>query len=170
MSVEWLRATVARIETTEHDFLGCRAVDETELRTFRDAIRDLLRWYRLTWSRAFDRVDTIVDHNTWLDWRGDLEQAFDSAERHWTLKAATMPGYWMNETGPILQPAVHAYLRGEDLDNEQLGAFRAYLRQWMLEMRGPGAAELRERIDAIVDVAILRRWLYDALDYGIDPL
>lgn len=81
-----------------------------------------------------------------------------------------MPGYWMNETGPILQPAVMAYLRGEDLDTAQLGAFRAYLRQWMLEMVGPEAAALRERIDTIVNVATLRRWLFDALDEGIDPL
>lgn len=81
-----------------------------------------------------------------------------------------MPGYWMNETGGALQPAVRAYLRGEQLDGAQLALFRAYLRQWVLDLPGAGAMKLRLRIDDLVDMEALRRWLYDALDDGIDPL
>ena len=81
-----------------------------------------------------------------------------------------MAGYWMNETGGELGPAVRAYLRGDELDGRQLALMRAYLRQWMLDMVGPEAAALRERVDSLVDRAALRRWLFDALDDGIDPL
>lgn len=81
-----------------------------------------------------------------------------------------MPGFWMDETSGALAPVVRAYLRGETLDGAQLALMRAYLRQWILEFPGAEAAELRERVNDLVDNAALRNWLYDALDYGIDPL
>lgn len=80
------------------------------------------------------------------------------------------PGYWMYETTGVLAPVIRAYLAGDTLDGAQVATFRAYLRQWMLEMVGPEAAELRRRLDSVTDTDTLRRWLYDALDIGIDPL
>lgn len=82
----------------------------------------------------------------------------------------SMPGYWMDETSGVLAPVVHAYLRGEALDGAQLATFRAYLRQWVLDLPGAGAMKLRLRIDDLVTTEALRKWLYDALDDGIDPL
>lgn len=83
-----------------------------------------------------------------------------------------VPGYWMNETIGVLRPAVEAYLRGEPMTDAQLGAMRAYLRQWMAApaWRGQAIGPLRRRIDGIGSRAELETWFDDAEGEGIDPL
>jgi hypothetical protein len=80
------------------------------------------------------------------------------------------PGYWMNETGGALRPAIAAYLEGKPLDDEQIALIRDYLRQWIAALRGGAIGELKARVDKLVDRKSIREWLDDALDAGIDPL
>jgi len=82
-----------------------------------------------------------------------------------------VPGFWMNEAGPVLRPAATAYLRGESLTDEQVAALRAYLRQWMEgDWRGPETEALRAGIDGLTSRKAIAAWLHAALDAGIDPL
>ena len=85
---------------------------------------------------------------------------------------ATMPRYWMHETSGVLAPAVRAYLAGDDLSAEQVGALRAYLRQWIAApvWRGDAIQALRARIGGLYSRASFTRWFADALEAGIDPL
>jgi hypothetical protein len=82
------------------------------------------------------------------------------------------PGYWMNEHSGKLKPAILAYLKGEKLDDVQIGFIRAYLRQWIDSpmWRGDAVEGLRASVDAIHDRASIRNWLDDALEANIDPL
>ena len=82
-----------------------------------------------------------------------------------------VPGYWLNETGGELRPAVWAYLRGEQLGPDEISVIRDYLRQWMAgDFVGPAADELREMVEQIGGRQTLREWLEAALEAGIDPL
>jgi len=82
------------------------------------------------------------------------------------------PGFWMNETSGVLRPAVEAYLKHEPMSPEQIGAMRAYLRQWINAdaWAGPLIDPLRTGIDLIATRADITRWLDLAMDAGIDPL
>jgi hypothetical protein len=83
----------------------------------------------------------------------------------------SIPGYWMNEQGGELGPAVRKYLSGRQLRGDEVATMRAYLRQWMAgDFRGPGIDELRADVDRIRTHDDLRAWLSRALDYAIDPL
>lgn len=85
-----------------------------------------------------------------------------------------VPPYWHNETSGRLVPAVEAYLYGQALSLEHVGAIRAYLRLWM------GAANwcsvdddvtvLTLAIDTLYTRADITRWLDKAIQIGIDPL
>jgi hypothetical protein len=83
-----------------------------------------------------------------------------------------IPGYWMNETGPALQPAVKAYLKHEPLDDGQIAAIRAYLRQWIDApvWHGPAINDLRAGIDGLTSRQAIRQWLDEAAEAEIDPL
>jgi hypothetical protein len=83
------------------------------------------------------------------------------------------PGYWMNETGGVLQPAVRAYLAGEQLNETQIAAIRAYLRQWVMAPAFEGGEDLealRQRVDGLNSRAAIAAWLAAADELGIDPL
>lgn len=83
----------------------------------------------------------------------------------------TVPGYWMNETSGVLRPAVEAYLEHRVMTPGQVGAMRAYFRQWMCgDWRGPGADQLRFLIDGIRTSGDISVWLKLAEMRGIDPL
>jgi mono/diheme cytochrome c family protein len=82
-----------------------------------------------------------------------------------------VPGYWMHETGDVLRPAVRAYLFGAEMTPQQIGAVRAYLRQWMAApWQTPMLDVLRTQINDIETRRDLDRWYHRALDAGIDPL
>ncbi len=82
-----------------------------------------------------------------------------------------VPGFWMNEQGGALRPAVLAYLDGQDLDAGQLEIWRAYLRQWMQgDWKGPLLDTLRSQVDDIKSTDDLHHWLHRALSQNIDPL
>lgn len=83
-----------------------------------------------------------------------------------------MPFYWQNETSGVLRPAVEAYLRGGDMEQSQIVALRAYLRQWINApvWVGPGVRALRIAIDGLTSRAAIAAWLEDAQAEGIDPL
>jgi hypothetical protein len=78
----------------------------------------------------------------------------------------------MNEQSGKLKPAVLAYLKGERLDDVQIGFIRAYLRQWIDSpmWRGDEIEDLRASVGAISDRASIKDWLDDALRANIDPL
>lgn len=82
------------------------------------------------------------------------------------------PGYWMDETGPILRPAITAYLHRRPLTSEQVEYIRAYLKQWIEfgAWAGAGVDELRRSVNAISDEAGITNWLRAAEKLGIDPL
>ena len=86
--------------------------------------------------------------------------------------ATAAPGYWMNETSGVLKPAVEAYLSGDPLDQAQIAALRAYMRQWIMApvWRGKEVVDLRRRVDGLSSRQTIERWLDDALELDIDPL
>lgn len=83
-----------------------------------------------------------------------------------------MPFYWQNETSGVLRPAVEAYLRGDDMEQSQIVALRAYLRQWINApvWVGDGAHALRIAIDRLSSRESIADWLDAAQAEGIDPL
>lgn len=83
-----------------------------------------------------------------------------------------IPGYWMAEVAGVLRPAVRAYLNNEAMTPLQIVAMRAYLRQWIRARQfvGPAVAVLRQSVGEIATQADLRRWIYAAIDAGVDPL
>ena len=82
-----------------------------------------------------------------------------------------VPGYWQNETSGVLRPAVEAYLYGGPMTDDQIGAMRAYLRQWMAgPWLGPAADTLRKTVYLITSRAALEAWLRFANEANIDPL
>jgi len=91
------------------------------------------------------------------------------------------PIYWMNETTGILKPAMEHYLYNVPLAVKDIGAIRAYLRQWVRSEvwdQNPYSdengrallANLRELVDSIHDRAGIDTWLDLALELGMDPL
>jgi hypothetical protein len=82
------------------------------------------------------------------------------------------PGYWMNETGGRLRPAIEAYLKDQPLDEAEIATIRAYLRQWIDApvWHGPAINDLRARIDDLTSRQAIRQWLDDAAEADIDPL
>lgn len=83
-----------------------------------------------------------------------------------------IPGYWMNETGPVLQPAVRAYLNRQPLTTAQIAAIRGYLRQWIDApvWHGPAIDQLRRAIDGLDTRQAIDKWLVRAREAEIDPL
>jgi hypothetical protein len=82
-----------------------------------------------------------------------------------------IPGYWRNETSGVLQPAVVAYLNGTPLDDRQIAALRAYLRQWIAgDFKGSMIDVLRSSVEEITTRADIELWLSRADVLGIDPL
>jgi hypothetical protein len=82
------------------------------------------------------------------------------------------PGYWMDETTGALRPAIEAYLLDDlPMTVDQIGAFRAYLRQWMEgPWQGPDIPALRLAINDIDSREAIDAWLERALASNIDPL
>lgn len=83
-----------------------------------------------------------------------------------------LPGYWRNEVSGVLVPVVEKYLRAEELDEQEVAAMRAYLRQWVRApaWRGPAVYGLIDSVERIKTTSDVTDWLADALDAGIDPL
>jgi hypothetical protein len=86
--------------------------------------------------------------------------------------SGAVPHFWMNEASGVLRPAVEAYLHGERMTPEQIGAMRGYLRQWIEAdvWRGPLVDVLRTAVEDIQTQSDISRWLDLAADAGIDPL
>jgi hypothetical protein len=81
-----------------------------------------------------------------------------------------VPGFWKNETSGALRPAVIAYFNGEPMDDRQVAAIRAYLRQWMQgDWKGPLIDPLRTQVEEIATREDIGRWLDRALEMDIDP-
>jgi hypothetical protein len=77
----------------------------------------------------------------------------------------------MHETSGVLRPAVERYLRGERLSLRDIGALRAYLRQWITkgDFRGPEIAGLRNMVDSLTSREQIELWTERAMHVGIDP-
>jgi hypothetical protein len=85
------------------------------------------------------------------------------------------PGFWMFETTGVLRPAVEAYMFNPkvELTEKQVGAIRAYCRQWMegdWDDRDERIIQLRREVDRMVDRATIDSWMQKAMLAGIDPL
>ena len=93
------------------------------------------------------------------------------------------PGYWMNETGGELVPAMHRYLKGEALTLRDVALIGAYIRQWIespvWEQNPRMDDEGRECLAALRVTAAARfltnrkaidAWIAMAEDFGVDPL
>ena len=64
-----------------------------------------------------------------------------------------------------------AYLNREPLDDEQIAAIRAYLRQWIMAGWLDDAVEkLRADVGGLTSRQAIAQWLGEALEIGIDPL
>jgi len=84
-----------------------------------------------------------------------------------------MPGYWQNEIGPDLRPAVMQYLQGKPLTPEQVNVIRLYLKQWIDDSAwypSEGLDTLRLLVNKIDSANEIKRWLAIAMNEGIDPL
>lgn len=91
------------------------------------------------------------------------------------------PGYWMDETGGLLAPAVERYLTNDELRNGDIPLIRAYLRQWInspawddnphLDADGiRELVDLRSSVETIGTREDIDGWLKIAIDKGLDPL
>ncbi len=87
------------------------------------------------------------------------------------------PKYWMYETSGVLKPAIEAYLEGREMSASDVGAMRAYLRQWICspvwEVGGEAGEELeklRRDLNGIQTRDDITKWLHAALREGHDPL
>ena len=83
-----------------------------------------------------------------------------------------IPGYWLNETGGRLRPAVEAYLKGWPMTSQQISAMRLYCAQWIMApgFRGPEVEALRKVVHHIGSRVTLAAWLAMAEEAGCDPL
>jgi hypothetical protein len=84
-----------------------------------------------------------------------------------------IPKYWNAETSGVLRPAVEAYLRGGPMTIAQIGALKAYLRQWIMSPMWPTFPELvnmRAAVGTIQTQSDLRQWIDKAVEQGCDPL
>lgn len=84
----------------------------------------------------------------------------------------TRPGYWMYESSGVLRPAVIAYLEGQPLTVEHIGALRAYFRQWINAptWQGPEIETLRAGVNHLNSRRAIRDWLDRADTEGVDPI
>ena len=85
------------------------------------------------------------------------------------------PKYWRYETSGVLVPVVEKYLNGRPLSDAEIGVMRAYLRQWVMSpVWAVGfdreLGDLRDRVEKLRTEKEIKRWLWDALDIGMDPL
>lgn len=91
------------------------------------------------------------------------------------------PGYWMDETGGKLRPAIARYLDGADLSADDIALIRAYLRQWidspvwddnphLVDSGRAELARLRELARVLTNRESIHAWLALAVDFGVDPL
>jgi hypothetical protein len=92
------------------------------------------------------------------------------------------PGYWMNETGGQLGQAIHRYLDGRELSNQDVALIRLYIQQWIgsevwdwnphLDEEGRAQlAGLREAaLRFLTDRKAIDAWIELATELGVDPL
>ncbi|HEY1964779.1 MAG TPA: hypothetical protein VGG59_07605 [Acidobacteriaceae bacterium] len=81
-------------------------------------------------------------------------------------------------SGRLFAPVREKYLQGRILTAEEMGIMRAYLLQWILSYPTPYADRkareqlwmLRVTARHLETMVELHRWLYDALEFGADPL
>lgn len=87
------------------------------------------------------------------------------------MEEITEPGYWMYEQSGVLGPAVARYFGYEPLSAGDIGALRAYLRQWITlgAWKGEGLEELRASVETISSRADIDRWTAQAAKLDIDP-
>lgn len=88
-----------------------------------------------------------------------------------TLEARTIiPGFWLNETGGSLQPAILRYLKGDALSRQDIALIRSYFRQWLRGFQGIDIDTLAKSIDDLSTRPQISDWLDRAIEIGIDPL
>jgi hypothetical protein len=125
------------------------------------------------------RCDEKAEYFAWVDERQKVPICAEHAEHIRIATEALLdpsdpraPKYWMFETSGVLQPAVEAFLRNQPMSPRQLGAMRAYLRQWIQSpvWRGEELAKLRKDVETIQTREDIQAWLDAAVAQGYDPL
>jgi hypothetical protein len=96
-------------------------------------------------------------------------------------QAFSVPCDWTDEITGQLARAVLLYLQGQQLSRGEIGALRAYFRQWiqarvwdmnnhaMIENRR-SLSKLRARVQNIWSADDICQWLHGAMKLGLDPL
>jgi hypothetical protein len=90
------------------------------------------------------------------------------------------PKYWMYESSGVLKPAVEKYLNGKWLTRAELGAMKAYLRQWVdspswdlspvTEDDRTELQSLRLRVADIHTAGDMQEAIDVMIELGMDPL
>lgn len=91
------------------------------------------------------------------------------------------PKYWLHNTDGVLVPAVNRLIKGYPLSVADIGAIRAYLRQWIWSpvwdknptLDDAGAERLgafRESLDRLATAPEINHWIRALVDEGMDPL
>jgi hypothetical protein len=106
----------------------------------------------------------------------------EALKNNFDIGPGDAPGYWRNETGGNLAPAVENFLRDPtSLNIYEVTLIRAYIEQWinapawMKIARNAGEDSvrellaLREAARRIHSAAGIRNWMHMALDSGQDP-
>jgi hypothetical protein len=88
------------------------------------------------------------------------------------------PRYWMNETSGVLKPVIERFLNDQQLTDQEVSIFRAYIMQWIdspawdanPEGGGHELRMLRDAAKVVRNTTELRLWLQRAEEFGVDPL
>lgn|SRR5947209_7253199 len=100
---------------------------------------------------------------------------------HPARESFRVPCYWTDEVSGQLAPAVHAYLKHQQLSREQVQVLRAYFAQWIQssvwDMNTHATKQsrielrvLRESVSNIHSADDIHRWLQGAEILGLDPI
>ena len=93
----------------------------------------------------------------------------------------SLPGYWRNETGGALAPAIEAYLNQRPMCREDFQVIARYLTQWIDAPCWDNEPLLDEELKTELKLLRMRarlirsrveidQWIEDAMGLGIDPL
>ena len=91
------------------------------------------------------------------------------------------PKYWMHEISGVLKQPIERYLHSHPLQPGDVELIRAYLTQWidspvwLMDPNQDSAShkaivKLRRDVRQIQTALDIRHWLFDALEWEIDPL
>jgi hypothetical protein len=82
------------------------------------------------------------------------------------------PYFWMEEQSGILAPIVASYMNGTQLNQQQVGFMRQYLRQYVERAVLTGDAKRQLLVDRLAKIRSTRdieRFAEELAEYGVEP-